>query len=101
MTDTPGTTSTVHLPADLAPSLTERLLRLLAEVTLTSAPAIEFAVPKDRHRCVVCHRGGKLGGHHCADGRIQWIHRKCHRRLHRSGRHQDVVPAQRRSRYAS
>ena len=100
MTETIGTTSTVHLPADLAPSLAERLLRLLDEVTLTSAPDVEFAVPNDRHRCVVCHRGGKLGGHHAADGRIQWIHRTCHRRLHRSGRHDVVVPARRRSRYA-
>ncbi len=52
MTRTTGTTSTVQLPADLAPSLTERL------------PAT------------------------------------FHRRLHRSGRHDVVVPAQRRSRYA-
>lgn len=100
MSQTPGTTITVQLPLELAPSLAERLTRLLDEVTLTHAPAIEFAVPDDRHRCVVCHRGGKLGGHHAADGRIQWIHRTCHRRLHRSGRHDVVVPAQRRSRYA-
>ena len=93
-------TSKLHLPADLAPSLVERLLRLLNEVTLTHAPDVEFAVPNDRHRCVVRHRGGKLGGHHAADGRIQLIHRACHRRLHRSGRHDVVVPAQRRSPYA-
>ena len=99
-TTSAGTTTAVHLPADLAPSLAARLLRLLDEVTLTHAPAIELAVPDDRHRCVVCHRSGKLGGHHAADGRIQWIHRRCHRRLHRSGRHDVVVPAQRRSRYA-
>ena len=73
MNQTPGTTSTVQLPVDLAPSLAERLLRLLDEVTLTCAPDVEFAVPNDRHRCVVCHR---------------------------SGRHDVVVPAQRRSRYA-
>ena len=93
-------TRTLHLPADLAPSLVERLLRLLSEVRLTHAPDIEFAVPNDRHRCVVCHRGGKLGGHHEADGRIPWIHRACHRLLHRSGWHDSIVPAQRRSRYA-
>ena len=90
-------TSTLHLPADLAPSLAERQIRLLSKVTLTRAPDVEFAVPSDRHRCVVCHRGGKLGGHHASDGRVQWIHRACHRRLHRSGRHDVVVPAQRRS----
>lgn len=66
MTQTPGTTSTVQLPAD----------------------------------CVVCHRGGKLGGTTTPrTAGFQWIHRTCHR-LHRSGRHQVVVPAQRRSRSA-
>ena len=93
-------TSPLHMPTDLAPSLVERLLRLLDEVTLTNAPDVDVdvdAVPNDRHRCVVCHRGGKLGGHHASDGRVQWIHRACHRRLHRSGRHDVVVPAQRRS----
>jgi hypothetical protein len=100
MTRTTGTTTAVQLPADLAPSLAERLLRLLSEVTLTRAPDVQFAVPSDSHRCVVCHRSGKLGGHHAADGGIQWVHAKCHRRLHRSGRHDVVVPAQRRSRYA-
>ena len=99
MNPTTGTTSTVRLPAELAPSLADRLLRLLSEVTLTHAPDVEFAVHDDRHRCVVCHRSGKLGGHHAADGRIQWVHPKCHRRLHRSGRHDVVVPAQRRSPY--
>ena len=58
MTQTTGTTSTVQLPADLAPSLAERLMRLLAEVTLTHAPDVEFAVPTDRHRCALCHRSG-------------------------------------------
>jgi hypothetical protein len=91
---------TIVLPPDLAPALTLRVLRLLDEVTPTSAPQLVV----ERHvvaRCVVCHDGGKLGGHHAADGRIQWIHRSCHRRLHRSGRH-DVgpVPAQRRPRLA-
>jgi hypothetical protein len=104
MTRTTGTTSagmtTVQLPADLAPSLAERLLRLLSEVTLTHAPDVEFAVPSNYHGCVVCHRSGKLGGHHAADGRIQWVHAKCHRRLHRSGRHDVVLPAHSRSRYA-
>jgi hypothetical protein len=100
MTRTTGTTSTVQLPADLAPSLTERLLNLLSEVTLTHAPDVEFAVPSECHRCLVCHRSGKLGGHHATDGRIHWVHAKCHRRLHRSGRHDVVVRAQRRSRYA-
>ena len=99
MTQSTAMTSTVHLPADLAPSLAERLLRLLAEVTLTHAPDVEFAVHDDRHRCIVCHRSGKLGGHHAADGRIQWVHAKCHRKLHRSGRH-DVVVRTRRARYA-
>ena len=94
-------TRTLHLSADLAPPpLLERLRQLLSEGTLTHAPDVEFADPNDRHRCVACHLGGKLGGHHAIDGRIQWIHRACHRRLHRSGRHDVVIPAQRRSPYA-
>lgn len=93
------TMSTLPLPADLAPSLAERLLRLLSEVSLTHAPDLELAIPDDRHRCVVCLRSGKLGGHHTADGRIVWIHRGCHRRLHRSGRADCVIPSRRRTRY--
>jgi hypothetical protein len=100
MTQTTGTRSTVLLPAELAPSLAERALRLLAEVHVTVAPTLLREPDAGVHRCVVCHRSGKLGGHHAADGRIQWVHAKCHRRLHRSGRHDVVVPAQRRSRYA-
>lgn len=99
MTRTTGTTDTVRLPADLAPSLAERVLRLLDEVTLTHAPDVELTRPNDHHRCVVCHRSGKLGGHHAADGRVQWVHAACHRRLHRSGQHDVVIRAQRRSRY--
>ena len=88
----------VVLPEDLAPSLTERVLRLLAEVSTTAAPDLVVeVVAHPVHRCVVCHRDGKLGGHHGADGRVQWIHRKCHRRLHRSGRH-DVAAASARLR---
>ena len=91
----------VVLPLDLAPSLTERVVRLLAEVDLTAAPDLVVeVVDHPVHRCVVCHRGGKLGGHHSADGRVQWIHRKCHRRLHRSGRHDAVIPPGQSRRYA-
>ena len=95
MTQTTGATIAVRLPADLAPFLAERVLRLLAEVQVTVAPTLRPEPDARVHRCVVCHRSGKLGGHHAADGRIQWIHAKCHRRLHRSGRHDVVVPAQR------
>ncbi len=79
----------VVLPFELAPSLRARATALLAEVaTVSEVPAI------DRHlrqaptfnRCAVCHRSGVLGGHHGTDGRIVWIHRACHRRLHRRGR---------------
>lgn len=91
----PSSAGTVLLPLDLAPSLAERLLRLLAEVRITEAPELVPEPDARVHRCVVCHRSGKLGGHHGPDGAIQWIHRKCHRRLHSSGRHEVVVPAQR------
>lgn len=75
----------VTLPRELAPSLAERALRLLSEVRTTAAPPL-VREGHDPHRCVVCHRGGKLGGHHGAGGRVEWIHRSCHRRLHRRGR---------------
>ena len=100
MNQTTGGTTTVQLPRDLAPALAERVLRLVAEVGTTVAPRLVADGHPDAHRCVVCHRSGKLGGHHGPDGRVQWIHAKCHRRLHRSGRHTVVVPAQRRTRYA-
>ena len=92
-----GPEITVRLPLDLAPSLAERVRLLLAEVPVTVAPELVLEVHTRGHRCVVCHQGGKLGGHHGPDGGIQWIHRSCHRRRHRSGR--NVIPAQRRSRY--
>ena len=90
-----GSEIAVRLPADLAPSLAERVRLLLAEVPTVVAPELVFEVHTRSHRCVMCHQGGKLGGHHGPDGRVQWIHRSCHRRLHRSGRPQIVIPAQR------
>ena len=81
------TTDTHHLalPLDLAPSLVDRLRALLAEVQLTHAPELVIDLTYRGPRCVVCHLGGKFGGHHGDDGRIEWVHRKCHRRLHRRG----------------
>ena len=79
-------TETYALPVDLAPALLGRLQRLLAEVSLTSAPALVIDLTYTGPRCVVCHEGGKLGGHHSQDGQVEWIHRACHRRLHRRGR---------------
>ena len=73
------------LPVDLAPALMERVQHLLAEVTLTAAPPLVIDLTYTGPRCVVCHEGGKLGGHHGDSGRIEWIHRGCHRRLHRRG----------------
>ena len=85
MTDTTCTAVPV-LPLDLAPALATRVLQLLAEVETTSAPPLVVDVADGGPRCVVCHAGGKLGGHHASDGRVEWIHKKCHRRLHRRGR---------------
>ena len=93
----PARSAAPVLPVDLAPSLAEALLRLLTEVPVVAAPALVVDLTDRAPRCVVCHRAGKLGGHHGADGRVQWIHRKCHRRLHRSGRH-DVAAASARLR---
>ena len=78
-------TTDLVLPLDLAPSLADRLRALLAEVQLTRAPDLVIDLTYRGPRCVVCHLGGKLGGHHGDDGRIEWIHRKCHRRIHRRG----------------
>ena len=75
------------LPRDLAPALRERVVALLAEVPLAAARTTERPPPVidltyRGPRCVVCHEGGKLGGHHGADGRVEWIHKSCHRQLH-------------------
>jgi len=75
-----------RVPLELAPALVGRLERLLQEVTITRAPDLVVEVAYAGPRCVVCHAGGKLGGHHPDDGQIEWIHRACHRRLHRRGR---------------
>jgi hypothetical protein len=81
--------ATIVLPEQLAPSLVERVQALLAEVSLAATPRIpsqrvtEYRGP----RCVVCHQGGRLGGHHEPDGSVSWIHRSCHRRLHNRHQH--------------
>jgi len=80
------TTETYALPVDLAPALLDRLRQLLAEVPLTCAPALVIDLTYSGPRCMVCHEGGKLGGHHGQDGQVEWIHRACHRRVHRRGR---------------
>ncbi|MDP3714568.1 MAG: hypothetical protein Q8R60_19045 [Mycobacteriales bacterium] len=54
--------------------------------TLTRTAATASAATTAPASCVVCHDGGKLGGHHGHDGQVEWIHKKCHRRLHRAGR---------------
>ena len=78
-------TNDLVLPLDLAPSLVQRRRQLLAEVPTTTAPALVIDLTYRGPRCVVCHLGGKLGGHHGDDGRVEWIHGKWHRRLHRRG----------------
>ena len=73
------------VPRDLAPALADRLRQLLAEVSLTSAPPLSIDLTYSGPRCVVCHHGGKLGGHHGDDGQVEWIHKACHRQLHHRG----------------
>lgn len=60
-------TTRIQLPADLAPSLAEKALALLAELSPAVHPPFQrrdvtFHAPL----CVVCHRSGKVGGHHGA-----------------------------------
>ncbi|MDP9182759.1 MAG: hypothetical protein M3P04_08310 [Actinomycetota bacterium] len=78
--------TTYQLPGELAPSLVERALALLADLS----PAVPPSLTPDRihHRavCIVCHQTGKLGGHHAEDGRVEWVHKACHRKLHQRGR---------------
>ena len=76
----------ISLPVELAPSLVAQVEALLAEVALAAAPPLVIDLVYRGPRCVVCHDGGKLGGHHGPGGEVQWIHRKCHRRLHRAER---------------
>ena len=78
-------TATIALPEQLAPALAARVEQLLAEVPLVEHPDLVINLTGRVHTCVVCHEGGKLGGHHGDDGRIEWIHKSCHRRLHRRG----------------
>ncbi len=73
------------LPPELAPDLIARVEQLLAEVTTTSAPELVIDLVYRGPLCVVCHQAGKLGGHHGADGHVEWIHRSCHRLLHHRG----------------
>jgi hypothetical protein len=78
--------TTVTLPTELAPALRERITALLAEVRLVDdVPLLERALRFEPsfNKCVVCHRSGILGGHHDDRGRVVWVHRSCHRRLHR------------------
>lgn len=77
----------VTLPDQIAPAMVERIEALLAEVPLATerrTPNPERTAPAPR--CVVCHRDGKLGGHHEPDGSVVWIHRRCHRHLHQRHR---------------
>jgi hypothetical protein len=85
----------VALPEQLAPALAARVHQLLAEVPLTVAPRRPFPKRTELRgpRCVVCHAGGRLGGHHADGGSIEWIHRSCHRHLH--NRHKGKRPARR------
>lgn len=79
----------IQLPSELAPLLRARVFALLAEVPAVERPATGGGGPHRRfieNRCVVCGEGGVLGGHHGPGGEIEWIHRSCHRRLHRRAR---------------
>jgi hypothetical protein len=76
------------LPEDLAPALRDQIRQLLTEVPLARRP--EWT-PRRRHangrpgpKCVICHQGGRVGGHHLPDGTVVWVHKSCHRRHHRA-----------------
>jgi hypothetical protein len=70
------------LPEDLAPSLVERARALLADLSPAVHPSFRTDATYRGPVCVLCHQGGKLGGHHGPDG-VEWVHKGCHRKLHR------------------
>jgi hypothetical protein len=81
------TTAVLSLPVDLAPSLRQAAEQLVDECGLATHPSPSGPARIRTHRCTVCQRrGGKMGGHHRPDGSVAWIHKSCHRRLHRAGR---------------
>ena len=64
------TTPAIALPQDLAPTLRQRVLELVAQVSLAKCPPAPTARGRTHApRCVVCHKDGKLGGHHGEDCR--------------------------------
>jgi hypothetical protein len=75
--------SVVALPEDLAPSLRARVDALLAEVELTAAPPVTKPRGKLGKRCWLCHNQGPLVMHHVSSTRTVFIHKSCHRKLHR------------------
>lgn len=83
------TTATIALPAELAPTMRQQVVDLLAQVHLVcDVPALDPALRREPafNRCSVCHRSGTLGTHHDDHGHVVWVHRSCHRRLHRRNR---------------
>lgn len=76
---------TVSLPEEMAPEQRARVAAFLAEVQ----PARREPRPRkraERPTCIVCHKPGKVSGHHDENGVVQWVHPKCHRRWHRAQR---------------
>jgi hypothetical protein len=83
------TTAPLALPPQLAPALRGRVFDLLAECELVSSvpePPRRRRRTSQPPRCVVCFQSGRLGGHHDEAGEVEWVHRSCHRRLHRRGK---------------
>jgi len=82
------TRADVRLPPDLAAPQRERVLRLVAECGLAVRrhdPHVPGLLPVKR--CHGCQQtGGRMGGHHLPDETVVWIHKSCHRKLHRAGR---------------
>ncbi len=86
----------IDLPDELAPSLREAMLALVAETGVVEhrpehRPTVRHDPARQgRAACYVCHRStGPMGGHHLRPGdneSVVPVHRGCHRRLHASGR---------------
>lgn len=72
------------LPPGLAPTLRAAAEQLIAECGEVETPVRPYPRGDRRRRCHVCHRTGKLGGHHLADGTVVDVHKGCHRRIHKA-----------------
>lgn len=73
----------VQLPDELAPRLREAAERLLAEVGEADDERERLGREKPGRKCWKCGgRGGPMSLHHLDNGKVVFVHRRCHRKIH-------------------